>query len=94
MKFGCGHHIQLRILTKSEKVQMRATKQSSIKHSSYVERLKYLRLPTLHYRRIRGAALISLTKTKTKIVVNENTLHSLTKTKIETKIHAKTKNKR
>jgi hypothetical protein len=36
------------------------------------------------------AVLISLTKTK--IVVNENTLESLTKTKIETKIpvHAKT----
>ncbi len=38
--------------------------------------------------------LISLTKTKTKIVVNENTLESLTKTKIETKILAKTIKKR
>ena len=34
-----------------------------------------------------SAVLISLTKTK--IVVNENTLESLTKTKIETKILAK-----
>ena len=40
------------------------------------------------------AVLISLTKTKTKIVVNENTLESLTKTKIETKILAKTIKKR
>ena len=37
-----------------------------------------------------GAVLISLTKTKTKMIVNENTFESLTKTKIETKILAKT----
>ena len=42
----------------------------------------------------RHSVLISLTKTKTKIVVNENTLESLTKTKIETKILAKTIKKR
>ena len=53
MQFRCGHHIRLHILKKIEKVQMRATKQiTCIKHLSYVERLKYLRLPTLHYRRI------------------------------------------
>ena len=46
---------------------MRATKQSSIKHLSYVERLKYLRLPTLHYRRIRGD-MIMLFKTVTGII--------------------------
>jgi hypothetical protein len=40
---------------KIEKVQMRATKQIiSIKHLTYAERLGYLKLPTLHYRRIRG----------------------------------------
>ena len=38
-----------------EKVQMRATKLiKRIKHLSYMERLKYLNLPTLHYRRLRG----------------------------------------
>ena len=37
-----------------EKVQMRATKLiKRIKHLSYMERLKYLNLPTLHYRRLR-----------------------------------------
>ena len=51
-------------IKKIEKVQMRATKQSSIKHLSYVERLKYLRLPTLHYIRIRGD-MIMLFKTVT-----------------------------
>ena len=54
-------------IKKIEKVQMRATKQSSIKHLSYVERLKYLRLPTLHYRRIRGD-MIMLFKTVTGII--------------------------
>ena len=38
--------------------------------------------------------LISLTKTKTIMIVNENTSYSLTKTIIETKIHEKTKIKR
>lgn len=38
-----------------EKVQMRATKLiKEIKHLSYIERLKYLKLPTLLYRRFRG----------------------------------------
>jgi ribonuclease P/MRP protein subunit RPP40 len=38
-----------------EKVQMRATKLiTCIKHLPYVERLSYLKLPTLHYRRLRG----------------------------------------
>ena len=41
---------------------------------------------------VRGK-LISLTKTKTKMVVNENTCKSLTKTKIETKILEKTDKK-
>ena len=37
-----------------EKVQMRATKLVHvIKHLSYSERLKYLKLPTLRFRRIR-----------------------------------------
>ena len=40
---------------KLEKVQMRATKLlKEVKHLSYVERLKYLSLPTLQYRRFRG----------------------------------------
>jgi len=40
---------------KLEKVQMRATKLiQEIKHLSYVDRLKYLNLPTLVYRRFRG----------------------------------------
>ena len=34
---------------------MRATKQiTCIKHLTHAERLSYLNLPTLHYRRIRG----------------------------------------
>ena len=38
-----------------EKVQMRATKLvHTIKHLNYSERLKYLKLPTLRFRRIRG----------------------------------------
>ena len=40
---------------KLEKVQMRATKFiSEIKNLSYIDRLKYLNLPTLQYRRCRG----------------------------------------
>ena len=40
---------------KLEKVQMRATKLiSEIKNLSYIDRLKYLNLPTLQYRRCRG----------------------------------------
>jgi len=40
---------------KLEKVQMRATKLiQEIKHLSYIDRLKYLNLPTLVYRRFRG----------------------------------------
>jgi len=42
-------------IKKIEKVQMRATKLiTCIKHLTYAERLSYLNLPTLHYRRIRG----------------------------------------
>lgn len=42
-----------------EKVQMRATKFiTSIKHLSYTDRLKHLKLPTLHYRRIRGDIIL------------------------------------
>jgi len=38
-----------------EKVQMRATKLiKEVKHLSYIERLKFLNLPTLQYRRFRG----------------------------------------
>jgi hypothetical protein len=38
-----------------ERVQMRATKLiHSIKHLTYIERLKHLKLPTLRFRRIRG----------------------------------------
>jgi len=38
-----------------EKVQMRATKLlKEVKNLSFVERLKYLNLPTLQYRRFRG----------------------------------------
>jgi len=38
-----------------EKLQRRATKLlKDVKHLSYVERLKYLSLPTLQYRRFRG----------------------------------------
>jgi len=38
-----------------EKVQMRATKViQEIKHLSCIDRLKYLNLPTLVYRRFRG----------------------------------------
>ena len=49
---------------------------------------------TLECQNIRKrAVLISLTKTKTKMVVNGNTCTSLTKTKIETKILAKTEKK-
>jgi len=55
-------------IKKIEKVQMRATKQiTCIKHLSYEERLKYLRLPTLHYRRIRGD-MIMVFKTVTGII--------------------------
>jgi len=40
---------------KFEKVQMRATKLiQEIKHLSYIDRIKYLNLPTLVYRRFRG----------------------------------------
>ena len=43
------------IKKKLENVQMRATKLiKEVKHLSYVERLKYLSLPTLQYRRFRG----------------------------------------
>ena len=42
-----------------EKVQMRATKLiKRIRHLSYMERLKYLNLPTLHYRRLRGDMIL------------------------------------
>jgi len=42
-------------IKKIEKVQMRATKLiTCIKHLIYAERLSYLNLPTLHYRRLRG----------------------------------------
>ena len=42
-----------------EKVQMRATKLvSNIKHLPYIERLKYLSLPTLRYRRSRGDMIL------------------------------------
>jgi len=38
-----------------EKLQMKATKLiQEIKHLSYIDILKYLNLPTLVYRRIRG----------------------------------------
>ena len=38
-----------------ERVQKRATKYvQGCKHMSYIERLKYLNLPTLRYRRLRG----------------------------------------
>ena len=54
MRFKFGHRIQ-HIFKKIEKVQMRATKQiTCIKHLTYAERLSYLNLSTLHYRRIRG----------------------------------------
>jgi len=49
-----GHHTLFKIKN-VEKVQMRATKLvKEVKHLSYVERLKYLNLPTLHYRRFIG----------------------------------------
>ena len=42
-------------IKKIEKVQMRATKQvTCMKHLTYAERLSYLNLPRLHYRRKRG----------------------------------------
>jgi len=38
---------------------MRATKQiCCIKHLTYAERRSYLKLPTLHYRRIRGNTIM------------------------------------
>ena len=41
-----------------EKVQKRATKLIiSLKHLTYMERLKQLKLPTLKYRRLRGDTL-------------------------------------
>jgi len=44
---------------KVEKVQMRATKLiKEIKHLPYMDRLKYLNLPTLLYRRIRGDMIL------------------------------------
>ena len=50
-----GHHIQFKIKKNVEKVQMRATKLiPAIKHTSYIDRLKNLNLPTLLYRRLRG----------------------------------------
>jgi len=48
------HGIQLNI-TNVEKVQMSATVLiQGIKHLSYIDRLKYLNLPTSVYRRFRG----------------------------------------
>jgi len=42
-------------ITRIEKVQMKATKyMCRIKHLSYEDRLRNLKLPTLNYRRIRG----------------------------------------
>ena len=71
-------------IKKIEKVQMRATKQiTCIKHLSYVEGLKYLLLPTLHYRRIRGD-MIMLFKIVTGIIdstvsCNFTSSHSVTR---------------
>ena len=50
-------------------------------------------VPSLTGQELFPPVLISLTKTKTKMVVNGNTCTSLTKTKIETKILAKTEKK-
>ena len=42
-----------------EKVQIRATKLiKEIKYLSYMDRLKYLKLPTLKYRRVRGDMIL------------------------------------
>ena len=45
---------------KFEKVQMRATKLiKEVKHLSYIERLTFLNLPTLQYRRFRGDMIMA-----------------------------------
>jgi ribonuclease P/MRP protein subunit RPP40 len=56
---NCGwsptHRTLFKILKNVEKVQIRATKLiKEVKDLSYIERLKYLYLPTLQYRRFRG----------------------------------------
>ena len=57
-----------------ENVQMRATKLiPSLKHKSYIERLKYLKLPTLFMRRIRGD-LIEVYKILNNMYDNESSL--------------------
>ena len=54
---------------------MRATKMiSSIKHLSYIERLRYLQLPTLRYRRLRGD-IIEMYKHLHEIYDNKSSLN-------------------
>ena len=49
------YHVQVQDIEALEKVQKMATKLiSSLKHSSYEERLRILHLPTLKFRRSRG----------------------------------------
>ena len=50
-----GHHTEKKLIEDIERVQKRATKLvRECKSRSYIERLKYLELPTLKFRRLRG----------------------------------------
>jgi len=70
-----------------EKVQMRATKLiQEMKHLSYIDRLKYLNLPTLVYRRFRGD-MIMVFKLLTGIYDSNIACHLIKSNKFITRGH-------
>jgi len=50
----CGHHIESPILKPWRRYKKATKLPPKIRHLKYADRLKTCKLPTMHYRRIRG----------------------------------------